>query len=196
MKTRGSLILASNSPRRQELLRQLGLTFRVWVKPVEEDYPEDLHRGQIALFLASRKAAAYEAELQPDETLITADTIVCLDELVLNKPADYEEACRMLRLLSGQSHDVITGVCLHSPGQTSTFFETTRVSFKPLSPAEIHHYVSTFRPYDKAGSYGIQEWIGMIGIEKIEGSYFNVMGLPVHRVYEELVKMGAVFFDE
>lgn len=196
MKTRGSLILASNSPRRQELLRLLGLSFRVYVKPVEEDFPEHLQRGQIALYLASRKAGAYEAELQPEETLITADTIVCLDDLVLNKPADYKEACGMLRLLSGQPHDVITGVCLLTPGHKNTFYETTRVYFKPLSGAEIHHYITTFRPYDKAGAYGIQEWIGMIGIDKIEGSYFNVMGLPVHRVYEELVKMGAVYFDE
>jgi septum formation protein len=196
MNIRGSLILASNSPRRQELLRGLGLPFRVYVKPVEEDYPDDLERGQIALFLASHKAAAYGAELQPEETLITADTIVCLDGLVLNKPAGYEEACDMLRLLSGQPHDVITGVCLLSQGKTKAFYETTRVYFKPLSAAEIHYYVSTFRPYDKAGAYGIQEWIGMAGIEKIEGSYFNVMGLPVHRVYEELVRMGVVYFDE
>jgi septum formation protein len=196
MNLHGSLILASNSPRRQELLRQLGLPFRVVVKPVQEDFPKELHRGQIALYLASHKAGAYEADLQPEEVLITADTIVCLDDLVLNKPTDHKEARQMLQLLSGQCHDVITGVCLLTIGKTVAFYETTRVYFKKLSVAEIDYYIKTYQPYDKAGAYGIQEWIGMMGIEKIEGSYFNVMGLPVHRLYEELVKMGVVVFNE
>lgn len=190
------LILASNSPRRQELLRHLGLPFSVRVKPVEEDFPENLERGQIALYLASRKAEAYQDELQPEEVLITADTIVCVDDQVLNKPAGKEEACRMLRLLSGRPHEVITGVCLLTSARKVTFFDTTWVYFKELSAPEIDYYVRTYQPFDKAGAYGIQEWIGMIGIKKIEGSYFNVMGLPVHRLYQELVAMGVILMNE
>lgn len=196
MNVRGSLILASNSPRRQELLRHLGLPFQVRVKPVEEDFPENLRREEIALYLATHKALAYQSDLQPEDVLITADTIVCVDDQVLNKPATPAEACQMLRLLSGRSHEVITGVCILTPSHPNAFYDITTVFFRDLTTAEIDHYVRAFRPYDKAGAYGIQEWIGMIGISKIEGSYFNVMGLPVNRLYAELVKMGAVSMDE
>jgi septum formation protein len=182
------LILASNSPRRQELLRSLGYTFEVKVKEVNEDFPAELKRAEVAEFLASHKADAYKDDLT-DEVLITADTIVCLDEHILNKPATIVEGRKMLRSLSGRHHDVITGVCLLSAHKKLIFHDETRVYFKELLEEEIEYYLETFKPYDKAGGYGIQEWIGMIGIEKIEGSYFNVMGLPVQKVYHMLQKM-------
>lgn len=194
MNLRVSLLLASNSPRRQELLRHLGLPFQVRVKPVEEGFPEALQREEIATYLASHKAQAYREDLQPEQLLIAADTIVWVEGQVLNKPASSEEAVQMLRLLSGRSHEVITGVCLLSSTSSTTFFDTTRVQFKTLTSAEIDFYVHTYQPFDKAGGYGIQEWIGMVGISRIEGSYFNVMGLPVHRLYEELVKVKAITF--
>jgi septum formation protein len=179
------LILASNSPRRKELLGKLDLPYEVWVKEVPEDYPENLHREQVAEYLANRKAEAYREELQ-DEIIITADTIVCLDQLILNKPADAAKARRMLRLLSGQMHEVITGVCLLTREKKDIFHDLTRVYFKDLSDAEINNYVQHYQPFDKAGAYGAQEWMGMVGIERIEGSYFNVMGLPVHKLYTRL----------
>ncbi len=182
------LLLASNSPRRKELLASLGLPFTVKVKEVHEVFPPSLKREQVAEYLASHKAAAYKTDLG-DEALITADTIVCLNELILNKPKDYEEAVQMLQALSGKVHDVITGVCIMTSAVKIVFHDVTSVYFKALTDAEIAYYVSNFKPYDKAGAYGIQEWIGMVGIEKIEGSYFNVVGLPVQKLYAQLVEL-------
>ncbi|KAA5547857.1 Maf family nucleotide pyrophosphatase [Adhaeribacter rhizoryzae] len=181
------LILASNSPRRKELLGKLGLPFAVKVKEVPEEYPAHLQRKEVAEYLANHKAEAYLADLQ-DEILITADTIVCLDDLVLNKPIDAADAVRMLRHLSGQVHEVITGVCLRSRDKKDLFHDVTRVHFRELLETEIEYYVQTYQPYDKAGAYGAQEWMGMVAIDRIEGSYFNVMGLPVHQVYTHLMQ--------
>lgn len=180
------LILASQSPRRQQLLKDLGLDFEVQTRPVEEVFPEDLKREHIATYLSKLKAAAFEGDLAPNHLLITADTIVWLNDTMLAKPADEEEAKSMLRQLSGHSHEVITGVTLKTTQQELSFFELTKVHFSELSEAEIEHYITRFQPFDKAGSYGIQEWIGHIGISGIEGCYFNVMGLPLHRLYREL----------
>lgn len=185
------LLLASNSPRRKELLARLGLTFEVKVKEVHEDFPEHLQREEVAEYLASHKAEAYREELQ-DEALITADTIVCLGDRILNKPADYAEAFAMLQALSGNKHEVITGVCVLTKDQKAVFHDTTSVYFKTLSEVEIDYYITHYKPYDKAGAYGIQEWIGMIGIERIEGSYFNVVGLPVQKLYIQLKALGLV----
>ncbi len=179
------LLLASNSPRRKELLAGLGLQFEVRVKEVHEDFPEHLQREEVAEYLASHKADNYRDDLQ-DEILITADTIVCLGDSILNKPADYDEAAVMLRALSGTIHEVITGVCVATRESKSVFHDVTKVYFKELTDAEIHYYITQYKPFDKAGAYGIQEWIGMIGIEKIEGSYFNVVGLPVQKLYLHL----------
>ena len=168
------------------MLGKLDLEFEVRIKEVPEEYPPHLSREQVAEFLAQHKADAYLAGLAPEEVLITADTIVCLGDRILNKPRDEAEALQMLRLLSGQVHEVITGVCLLARHTTTVFHDLTRVHFKELTDAEITHYVSTYRPLDKAGAYGAQEWLGMIGVDRIEGSYFNVMGLPVHKLYAEL----------
>jgi septum formation protein len=185
------LILASNSPRRRQLLSDLGLTYEVRLKDVDESYPAHLQRAAVAEYLAAHKASAYRADLQPDEVLLTADTIVCLDEQVLNKPTDEADAVRMLTLLQGRAHDVYTGVCLlRGQGQPVVFSDQTRVHFRPLSEAEIRYYVQHYRPLDKAGAYGAQDWIGLVAVTRLEGSYFNVMGLPVHRVWEELSKLG------
>lgn len=185
------LLLASNSPRRKELLASLGLMFKVKVKDVHEDFPGHLQRAEVAEYLAAHKAEAYRDDLQ-DEALITADTIVCLGDRILNKPADYAEAFEMLQALSGKGHEVITGVCLITKNQKSIFHDTTSVYFKTLSEAEIDYYITHYKPYDKAGAYGIQEWIGMIGIERIEGSYFNVVGLPVQKLYIQLQSLGII----
>lgn len=179
------LILASNSPRRKELLGKLDVEFEVKVKEVPEDYPPALHREQIAEYLANHKAEAYRAELQ-DQIIITADTIVVLEDLVLNKPASAAEANQMLHALSGKVHEVITGVCLLSREKKDLFHDITRVCFKDLSAGEINYYVQNYQPFDKAGAYGAQEWMGMVAIDWIEGSYFNVMGLPVHKLYAHL----------
>lgn len=183
------LLLASNSPRRKELLTGLGLKFDVHVKDVEEDYPAELKRDEIATFLASHKADQYFEDLE-DHILVTADTIVCLGDNVLNKPRNYQEAYDMLRSLSGTSHEVITGVCILTRDIKDVFHDTTKVYFKELSHEEIDYYITTYEPYDKAGAYGIQEWIGKIGIERIEGSYFNVVGLPVQKLYQQLINLN------
>ncbi|WP_162426343.1 Maf family nucleotide pyrophosphatase [Pontibacter pudoricolor] len=188
------LLLASNSPRRKELLTGLGLPFDVHVKEVEEDYPAELKREQVAEYLASHKAEQYFGDLE-DHILLTADTIVCLGDKVLNKPADYKQAYDMLRSLSGTHHVVITGVCILTRDLKSIFHDTTKVYFKELSHEEIDYYITNYRPYDKAGAYGIQEWIGKIGIERIEGSYFNVVGLPVQKLYQRLVSLGFLSLD-
>ncbi|QNH63977.1 Maf family nucleotide pyrophosphatase [Hymenobacter sediminicola] len=181
------LVLASNSPRRRQLLSDLGLQYTVRLQEVDESYPEHLRRAEVAEYLAAHKAAAYRTTLAPDEVLLTADTIVCLGEEVLNKPADEAEAIRMLSNLQGQAHDVFTGVCLLAgDGRQVIFSEQTRVHFRSLSDSEIRFYVQQYKPLDKAGAYGAQDWIGMVAVTRLEGSYFNVMGLPVHRVWEEL----------
>lgn len=185
-----NIILASGSPRRKELLAGLGYDFEVRLLPgIEENYPEGLSGEEIAQYIAREKAMPYRANIRPDELIITADTIVYLDGEVLGKPRDEEDARRMLSNLSGRTHEVITGVTLLTQEQEKTFASVTRVTFATLSDKEIAHYVSHFHPTDKAGAYGIQEWIGYIGVTHIEGSYFNVMGLPVQRLYTELKKL-------
>lgn len=185
------LVLASNSPRRRQLLSDLGLRYEVRLREVAEDFPPHLVRGEVAEYLARHKASAYLPDLAADELLITADTIVCLDEDVLNKPADAAEAVAMLTRLQGRAHEVFTGVCLRrGDGREVVFSDQTTVHFRPLSRAEIEHYVATYQPFDKAGAYGAQDWIGMVAITRIEGSYFNVMGLPVHRVWQHLQELS------
>lgn len=187
------LVLASNSPRRRQLLTELGLDYEIRLLDVAEDYPAHLRRAAVAEYLAAHKAAAYAPALAPDEVVITADTIVCLGDDVLNKPADVAEATAMLTRLQGRAHDVFTGVCLRcGDGREVVFSDQTTVHFRSLSPAEISHYIATARPFDKAGAYGAQDWLGMVGIERLEGSYFTVMGLPTHRVWAELEKLGAL----
>lgn len=182
------IVLASNSPRRRELLAGLGIDFIVRVVPdVDEAYPADnLHVNDIAQYLATKKAEANAVIMTADELLITADTVVIVGDEVLGKPVDENDARRMLSLLSNRTHQVITGVCLVTKQQSRAFSVSTDVTFKQLTPEEIEYYISNYRPMDKAGAYGIQEWIGYIGVTKIEGSYFNVMGLPVQRIYQEL----------
>jgi septum formation protein len=183
------LILASASPRRISLLKELNLTFDILPLDVDEVYPPHLSDHEVARFLAELKANSFPTKKLTDKTiLITADTIVCLNNEVLGKPEDREHAIEMLRTLSGKMHKVITGVCLRSQNKQVIFSNETDVYFCNLSDDEIIYYVDQFKPFDKAGAYGIQEWIGYIGIEKIEGSYFNVMGLPVQELYSELGK--------
>ena len=181
-------ILASKSPRRQQLLKSLGLNFQVKTKEVEESYPSNLTAHQIPEFLAEKKAGAFVNHLAENELLITADTVVIIKDKVLEKPTDYNDAVKMLTLLSGKQHQVITAVCLRTTQKTSVFSSLTNVEFKELSKNEIDYYITNFKPYDKAGAYGIQEWIGSIGIRYIEGSFYNVMGLPLQKLYEEIQK--------
>ena len=184
------IILASNSPRRRELLGGLGLPFDVKVLPdIDEQYPEDLPVNQIAEYIAREKADAYRKVMADNDLVITADTVVIVDDEVMGKPVDADDARRMLRKLSGRSHQVTTGVCLTTKEQQRHFSVTTDVTFKQLTDDEINHYVTIYKPFDKAGAYGIQEWIGYIGVTGLHGSYFNVMGLPVQRIYEELSKV-------
>ena len=184
------IVLASNSPRRKELLSGLGIQYEVKTLPdIDESYPEGLDGLEIPAFIARSKADAYRSVMQSDELIITADTIVWLDGKVMGKPRDAEEAREMLRALSGQTHQVITGVCLTTPVYQKAFATMTDVTFATLSEEEIAYYVDCYSPMDKAGSYGIQEWIGFIGVESISGSYFNVMGLPIQRLYTELKKL-------
>lgn len=181
------IVLASNSPRRRELLAGLGIDFDVRVLPgIDESYPADLPVHEIPLYIATAKAEANRQAMNDGEIVITADTVVICGGKVLGKPADADEARSMLALLSGKTHQVVTGVCLTSREQQRKFAVTTGVTFKELTPEEIEYYIENFRPYDKAGAYGIQEWIGYIGVTGISGSFFNVMGLPVQRVYNEL----------
>ena len=187
------LILASGSPRRRQLLTELGLAYEVRLVEVAENFPAHLRRGEVAEYLAAHKATAYAPGLAPDEVVLTADTIVCLGDDVLNKPADAAEAEAMLTRLQGRAHDVFTGVCLRvGDGRQVVFSDQTTVHFAPLSPADIRHYVATARPFDKAGAYGAQDWLGLVGITRLEGSYFTVMGLPTHRVWAELHRLGAL----
>ena len=184
------IILASNSPRRRELLAGLDIHFEVKVLPdVDEAYPEDLPVLQIAEYIAKEKAAAYQSLMGPDELVITADTVVVVGSEVMGKPADADDARRMLEKLSGRTHQVTTGVCLTTQREEKSFSVTTDVTFKPLSREEIDYYIENYSPFDKAGAYGIQEWIGYVGVTGLQGSYFNVMGLPVQRIYAEIAKM-------
>ena len=181
--------LASASPRRKLLLEDLGVKFDVIDVNISENYPEYLMRAEIAIYIAEAKSLAFpEEKLHANTLVITADTIVCHKDLNLGKPSNREEAFEMLKMLSNDKHEVITGVCLRSLEKTILFDACTEVWFKNLSNEEINHYIDVCKPYDKAGSYGIQEWIGYIGVTKIKGSYFNVMGLPVQRLYEELLR--------
>ncbi len=181
------IILASNSPRRRELLAGADVTFEVRViDGIDESYPQDLPTKEIAGFISRKKAAAYQTAIDDCELVITADTIVVLDGEVMGKPADEKDACRMLRKLSGRTHQVITGVTLTTKERQQSFSVETDVTFRTLSEEEINYYVQHYKPMDKAGAYGIQEWIGHIGVTGISGSYFNVMGLPVQRIYEAL----------
>ncbi len=182
-----NILLASNSPRRRELLGGLDISYDVVALPdVDESYPVDLAHSEIPTFISRQKATAYLSHLEENTLLITADTIVWLDGEVFGKPTDKEDAIRMLKNLSGKTHEVITGVCLTSKDKQRAFHATSQVRFAQLDDEEIYYYVDKYRPYDKAGAYGIQEWIGYIGVEEMSGSYFNVMGLPIHRLYEEL----------
>ena len=184
------IVLASNSPRRRELLSGLNLEYTVMVLPdIDESYPDTLKGEEIPMYISREKAEAYRNSMAEDELIITADTVVCINEKVLGKPRTQEEAKEMLRELSGKTHQVITGVCLMTCGLQRTFSATTQVTFDVLTEDEIEFYVEKFRPLDKAGAYGVQEWIGFVGVSRLEGSYFNVMGLPVQRLYQELKKL-------
>ena len=201
------IILASNSPRRRELLAGLDVNFEVKVlNGIDESYPDDLDAYQVAEFIAQKKAEAYRSLLNEEESsaeeslILTADTVViapAADEqndqegkgIILGKPKTADDAVRMLRMLSGKTHHVVTGVCLTTKDGQRHFSVTTEVSFKELTDWEVNYYISHYRPFDKAGAYGIQEWIGYIGCTGLNGSYFNVMGLPVQRIYEEMLKM-------
>jgi septum formation protein len=181
------LLLASKSPRRRELIAQLGYKYQIIDNNAPEDFPPHLKAEQIPVFLAEQKANFNKLSLSQNQVAIFADTIVWCEDEVLNKPENYEEANKMLQKLSGKSHQVISGVCLKSHHKKESFFDITTVYFKPLLENEIDYYIKNYKPYDKAGAYGIQEWIGFIGVEKIEGSYFNVVGLPIQKLYQKLL---------
>ncbi|HET8839617.1 MAG TPA: Maf family nucleotide pyrophosphatase [Flavobacteriaceae bacterium] len=179
------LVLASSSPRRQQFLKELGLPFEIRLRSVEEIYPQNLKAFEVAEYLAKLKASAF-SDLQANEILITGDTVVSIENQILGKPKNKEEAFEMLRMLSGEKHEVVSSICLKSLKNINVDHDVTKVYFKKLSEEEIEFYIKNFQPFDKAGAYGIQEWIGQIGIEKIEGSYFNVMGMPTHLLYKML----------
>ena len=182
------IILASKSPRRKQLLSELGITFDVQSMEVDEVFPLQLPVNEIPEYLAKLKAEPFKNQLTDNDLIITSDTIVTIENEVLGKPANYTEAFEMLQKLSGKGHEVATGVCLLSKNKEIIFTSVTEVYFKNFTKEEIDYYINQYKPYDKAGAYGIQEWIGHIGVEKIVGSYFNVMGLPIQRLYEELCK--------
>jgi septum formation protein len=181
------LILASASPRRRQLMEEAGLIFRTAAVDYDEIWPSELKGSEIAEYLAERKADAWKEEIRPDQIIITADTIVWCHEKILGKPSDTEEAALFLSMLSGCEHEVITALCLRDRSRKHTFSVTTRVTFRELSDEEIHYYVENYMPFDKAGAYGIQEWIGLRGITRIDGSYYNVVGMPVSDLYIELM---------
>lgn len=183
-----NIILASGSPRRQELFKELGLDFSIQVKAVEEVYPSTLKASEITNYLAELKAEAF-TDLAENDVVITSDTIVWLNDKAIEKPINKQHAIKMLQEISGKCHEVITSICIKTTTSQKVFYDVTKVCFKSLSIEEINFYVENYQPFDKAGAYGIQEWIGFIGVSKIEGSYFNVMGLPVHKLYEELMKL-------
>lgn len=177
------LILASGSPRRQQFFKDLDLDFEIRLKDIEEVYPDDLKGVEITNYLAQLKANAFDGEIAANEILVASDTIVWLNNKALGKPKDYEDALAILKSLSDETHEVITSVCFKTIHKTETIFEVTKVTFNPLSEDEIRYYLDNYKPFDKAGAYGIQEWIGLIGISRIDGSYTNVVGLPTEKVY-------------
>lgn len=181
------IILASGSPRRQEFFRNLDLDFEIRLKEIEEVFPETLQSLEITDYLAQLKATAFEGELLDNELLITSDTLVWLNGKALGKPIDYNDAFLMLQQLSNQTHEVITSVCFKTNTKTEVINDTTKVTFGPLSDESIQYYLDNYKPFDKAGSYGIQEWIGLVGIVNIDGSYTNVVGLPTEKVYRYLL---------
>ena len=183
------IILASGSPRRQQFLKELDIDFEIRLKEIEEIYPNHLQAEEITDFLAKLKANAFENELKDNEILITSDTIVWLKNQALGKPTDASHALKMLTEMSGKTHEVITSVCIKTNQKEIVFHDKTSVSFASLTSQEIEYYLKNYKPFDKAGSYGIQEWIGLVAIEKIEGSYANVVGLPTHKLYSELLKL-------
>jgi len=186
------IILASNSPRRRELLKGLDLDFEIkTLAGVDEVYPSELPAAEVAEFLATLKAGSYLPSLKENELLITADTIVCLDGQIFGKPQDNADAKQMLQTLSGRTHQVMTGVCLMTHEKKTSFTVTSDVTFAELEEPEIDYYIEKYKPYDKAGAYGVQEWIGYVAVKHINGSYYNVMGLPIHRLYEEMKKIQA-----
>lgn len=185
------LILASRSPRRQHLLHEVGIKFDTLIKDFDESYPEGLDGKEIAEFISRRKAESLKEELSENEIVITADTIVWCNNRVLGKPENYEDAVAILRAISGNTHEVITGVTLLSLPKQKTFSVSTKVTFDVLSEDEISYYINNFNPYDKAGAYGIQEWIGLVACSSIEGSYFNVVGLPVRTLFKELLEFAG-----
>lgn len=181
-----SIILASGSPRRQQFFKDLDLEFEIRLKEIEEIYPQELKAGEITNYLAELKANAFEGELNENEILITSDTIVWHKDKALGKPKDKEDAFSILKSLSNATHEVITSVCFKTKNKTELISEITKVTFNPLTDAVIDYYLEHYKPYDKAGAYGIQEWIGFIGVAKVEGSYTNVMGMPTDKVFEYL----------
>lgn len=182
------IVLASKSPRRQELMKGLDISFEVRTMEVDESFPPALQREEIPLFLSKLKAQAFLAEMKENEVVITADTVVWVNDHVLNKPEDRDEAIAMVNELSGNHHVVYTGVTITTKDKALSFYDETKVYFEALTQEEIEYYIDKYQPYDKAGSYGVQEFIGYMGISKLEGSYFNVMGLPVHQVYKKLME--------
>ena len=188
MKKFPPIILASKSPRRQELLKLMDLDFRIVLKEVDESYPDGLTPEEIAVYIAHKKATAFD-EMVGDEIVLTADTIVSIEGHILGKPETEEHAIEMLQMLSGKVHQVITGVCLFYKQQYHSFYDVSEVTFRDMNQEELKHYVAKYKPMDKAGSYGIQEWVGVTGIVKINGSYTNVVGLPTEKLYQELIKL-------
>ena len=182
-----NIILASGSPRRQQFFKEMDLHYTIRLKEIEEIYPEHLQAEEITNFLAELKASAFENELKENDVLVTSDTIVWLNGKALGKPKDYDDAFKMLQQLANQTHEVITSVCLKSIDKTDVFHSVTKVTFANLSDEAITYYLNNYKPFDKAGSYGIQDWIGLIGISKIEGSYTNVVGLPTEMLFQKLM---------
>lgn len=182
-----NIILASGSPRRQQFFKEMDLHYTIRLKEIEEIYPEHLQAEEITNFLAELKASAFENELKENDVLVTSDTIVWLNGKALGKPKDYDDAFQMLQQLANQTHEVITSVCLKSIDKTEVFHCVTKVTFSNLSDEAIRYYLDSYQPFDKAGSYGIQDWIGLIGISKIEGSYTNVVGLPTEMLFQKLM---------
>lgn len=183
------IILASGSPRRQQFLKDLDIDFEIRLKDIAEVYPENLQGVEITNFLAILKANAFEGEIAENEILITSDTIVWFENKALGKPKDYQDAFQMLQSMSGKTHEVITSVCFKTIQKTETIFEVTKVTFNPMSDEAIRYYLDHYKPFDKAGAYGIQEWIGLVAIARIDGSYTNVVGLPTDKVYAYLTNL-------
>ena len=184
------IILASKSPRRQELIKGLELPYEVRTYEVDESFPAELRAEAIALYLAEKKAKAYPLSIAADELLVTADTIVWVNDHVLNKPESPQDAFAMLKEICGTTHVVYTGVCLRTANQLVSFYDSSEVVIKQLTDEEILHYINNYKPFDKAGSYGIQDWFGYVAVEKVNGSFYNVMGLPVGKLYDELKKLN------